>query len=37
VIGDQIEGEALDQALAWSDGEIAWQGDGLAVIRAVYG
>jgi tRNA (cmo5U34)-methyltransferase len=37
VIGDQIEGEALDQALAWSDGEIAWQGDRLAVIRAVYG
>ncbi len=37
VIGDQIEGEALDRALAWSDGELAWQGDGLAVIRAVYG
>jgi tRNA (cmo5U34)-methyltransferase len=37
VIGDQIEGEALERALAWSEGELAWTGDGLAVIRAVYG
>jgi tRNA (cmo5U34)-methyltransferase len=37
VIGDQIEGESLERALAWSEGELAWQGDGLAVIRAVYG
>ncbi len=37
VIGDQLEGDALERALAWSEGELAWQGDGLAVIRAVYG
>jgi tRNA (cmo5U34)-methyltransferase len=37
VIGDQIEGDALERALAWSEGELTWQGDGLAVIRAVYG
>jgi tRNA (cmo5U34)-methyltransferase len=37
VIGDELEGEALERALEWSEGELAWQGDGLAVIRAVYG
>jgi tRNA (cmo5U34)-methyltransferase len=37
VIGDQFEGEALERALEWSAGEVTWQGDGLAVIRAVYG
>ena len=37
VIGDQIEAESLERALAWSEGELTWQGDGLAVIRAVYG
>jgi tRNA (cmo5U34)-methyltransferase len=37
VIGDQIEGEALERALTWSEGELTWQDDGLAVIRAVYG
>jgi tRNA (cmo5U34)-methyltransferase len=37
VIGDEMEGEALEHALAWSEGELSWQGDGLAVIRAVYG
>ncbi len=37
VIGDQLEGDALESALSWSEGELAWQGDGLAVIRAVYG
>ncbi|HEY1356589.1 MAG TPA: class I SAM-dependent methyltransferase [Solirubrobacterales bacterium] len=37
VIGDQIEGEAIERALEWSEGELAWRGDGLAVIRAVYG
>ena len=37
VIGDLIEGEELEWALEWSEGELVWQGDGLAVIRAVYG
>jgi tRNA (cmo5U34)-methyltransferase len=37
VIGDQLEGEALERALSWSEGALTWQGDGLAVIRAVYG
>jgi tRNA (cmo5U34)-methyltransferase len=37
VIGDQLEGDALESALSWSEGELTWQGDGLAVIRAVYG
>jgi tRNA (cmo5U34)-methyltransferase len=37
VIGEQIEGEALERALEWSAGEVTWSGDGLAVIRAVYG
>jgi tRNA (cmo5U34)-methyltransferase len=36
VIGDELEGEALERALEWSEGELSWQGDGLAVIRAVY-
>jgi len=37
VIGDLIEGGDLERALEWSEGELAWQGDGLAVIRAAYG
>jgi tRNA (cmo5U34)-methyltransferase len=37
VIGDLIEGEDLERALEWSEGELAWQGDGLAVVRATYG
>ena len=37
VIGDQLEADSLEQALAWSQGEVTWKGDGLAVIRAVYG
>ena len=37
VIADLIEGVDLERALEWSEGELAWQGDGLAVIRATYG
>ena len=37
VIGDLIGGEDLEQALEWSEGELVWEGDGLAVIRATYG
>jgi tRNA (cmo5U34)-methyltransferase len=37
VIGDLIGGEDLERALEWSEGELVWEGDGLAVIRATYG
>lgn len=36
VIGDRFEGDQLEDLVAWCDGEIAWQADGLAVIRATY-
>ncbi len=36
VIGDQFEGDQLQSLVEWSQGEIAWQADDLAVIRAVY-
>jgi len=36
VIGDSFAGHQLDDLLEWSGGEVAWQGDGLAVVRAVY-
>ena len=36
VIGDVFEPDELSDLLEWSDGELAWQGDGLAVIRAAY-
>src|SRR5262245_52435525 len=37
VVADQLAGEDLERALEWSGGELAWEGDGLAVVRAVYG
>ncbi|HXS47317.1 MAG TPA: class I SAM-dependent methyltransferase [Solirubrobacterales bacterium] len=36
VIGDSFEADQLDNLVEWCGGEIAWQGDGLAVVRAVY-
>jgi tRNA (cmo5U34)-methyltransferase len=36
VIGDAFEGDQLESLVAWCDGEICWQADGLAVVRAVY-
>ncbi|HEV7615548.1 MAG TPA: class I SAM-dependent methyltransferase [Solirubrobacterales bacterium] len=36
VIGDRFEPEQLAAAVEWSGGEIAWQQDDLAVVRAVY-
>jgi tRNA (cmo5U34)-methyltransferase len=36
VIGDVFNPNQLQSAVDWSGGEIAWQGDDLAVIRAVY-
>jgi tRNA (cmo5U34)-methyltransferase len=36
VIGDAFEGDQLENLLAWSDGQLTWQADGLAVVRAAY-
>ena len=36
VIGDVFEPQKLQDLLAWSRGEIAWQADDLAVVRAEY-
>lgn len=36
VIGDLFEPGQLEDIVEWSGGEIAWQQDGLAVVRAVY-
>jgi tRNA (cmo5U34)-methyltransferase len=36
VIGDVFEPEQLKRLVEWCDGEIVWEADDLAVIRAVY-
>jgi tRNA (cmo5U34)-methyltransferase len=36
VVGDTFEAGELEQVLEWSGGEVCWQADGLAVVRAVY-
>ncbi|HEX6228527.1 MAG TPA: class I SAM-dependent methyltransferase [Solirubrobacterales bacterium] len=36
VIGEVVEDEQLLKLLEWSEGELAWRTDDLAVIRAVY-
>lgn len=36
VIGDVFEPQKLQGLLAWSGGEVTWQADDLAVIRAAY-
>jgi tRNA (cmo5U34)-methyltransferase len=36
VIGDVFEPQKLQDLLAWSGGEITWQADDLAVVRASY-
>jgi len=36
VIGDVFEPRQLSAAVEWSGGEVAWQADELAVVRAVY-
>jgi len=36
VIGDVLSPERAAEWAEWSDGEVAWSEDGLAVIRAVY-
>lgn len=36
VIGDAFEPQQLESLLYWSEGEVTWQADGLAVVRAAY-
>jgi len=36
VIGDAFEPQQLESLLYWSEGQLCWQGDGLAVVRAEY-
>jgi tRNA (cmo5U34)-methyltransferase len=36
VIGDTFEGDQLANLVAWSGGQITWQADNLAVVRATY-
>lgn len=36
VVGDAFEGDELEKMVAWCEGEVAWQADELAVVRAVY-
>lgn len=36
VLGDEFEPGELERVLEWSGGEVAWEADGLAVVRAVY-
>jgi tRNA (cmo5U34)-methyltransferase len=36
VIGDVFEPQQLEQVVEWCGGELVWQADDLAVVRAVY-
>jgi tRNA (cmo5U34)-methyltransferase len=36
VIGDAFEPGELERVVGWCDGEVVWEADGLAVVRAVY-
>jgi tRNA (cmo5U34)-methyltransferase len=36
VIGDVFEPEQLENVVEWCAGELVWQADDLAVVRAVY-
>jgi tRNA (cmo5U34)-methyltransferase len=36
VVGDALDGGELERVVEWSGGEISWESDGLAVVRAVY-
>ncbi|HEX5762457.1 MAG TPA: class I SAM-dependent methyltransferase [Solirubrobacterales bacterium] len=36
VIGDSFEERQLQDLLSWSDGELMWQANGLAVVQATY-
>jgi tRNA (cmo5U34)-methyltransferase len=36
VIGDAFEGGELEQLIDWCNGQLTWQANGLAVVRATY-
>ena len=36
IIGDLFEPEQLAKVVDWSSGQVAWEADGLAVVRATY-
>jgi tRNA (cmo5U34)-methyltransferase len=36
VIGDKLNEDELNQLVEWSDGQVTWQADGLAVLCATY-
>jgi tRNA (cmo5U34)-methyltransferase len=36
VVGDSFQGDQLANIVEWCEGEITWQADGLAVVRASY-
>jgi len=36
VIGDAFDPQKLEKLAEWSGGNVTWQADGLAVVRAVY-
>ena len=36
VIGDLFEPDELEEIVDWSGGEVCWEADGLAVVRATY-
>ena len=36
VIGDVFEPHELDEVVHWCQGEVTWEADGLAVVRATY-
>ena len=36
VIGDVFEPGELESVVEWSEGEVTWEADGLAVVRAAY-
>jgi tRNA (cmo5U34)-methyltransferase len=36
VIADAFDGDELNKLIEWSDGQLTWQADDLAVIRATY-
>ncbi len=36
VIGDVFEGDQLEKLVEWCQGEVAWEAEELAVVRAVY-
>lgn len=36
VVGDAFEAGELEQVVEWSGGEVCWEAEGLAVVRATY-